>query len=129
VIGVERTDFVGVLVTDLDRAARFYGETLGLRRNERANPDWPEFETGNVTLSLVRPEQIGREEFTPNTMPIALRVPDVAEARARLEAEGVRFKTETMDSEVCHMAVFSDPDGNALMLHRRYAPYSKGSTP
>ena len=128
-IGVERTDFVGVLVTDLDRALRFYGETLGLRRNERANPDWPEFETGNVTLSLVRPAQIGREEFTPNTMPIALRVPDVAEARARLEAEGVGFKTETMDSEVCHMAVFSDPDGNALMLHRRYAPYSDGSTP
>ncbi len=128
-IGVERTDFVGVLVTDLDRALRFYGETLGLRRNEKANPDWPEFETGNVTLSLVRPEQIGREEFTQNTMPIALRVPDVAEARARLEAEGVGFKTETMDSEVCHMAVFSDPDGNALVLHRRYAPYSHGSTP
>ena len=128
-IGVERTDFVGVLVTDVERAVGFYGETLGLRRNPNAHPDWPEFETGNVTLSLVRPDQIGRTEFTPNTMPIALRVPDVAEARAQLEAAGVEFKTETMDSEVCHMAVFSDPDGNAFMLHRRYAPYPDGSTP
>ena len=128
-IGVERTDFVGVLVADLDRALRFYGETLGLRRNPNASQDWPEFETGNLTLSLVRPEQIGREEFTPNTMPIALRVPDVSEARARLEAVGVEFKTETMDTEVCHMAVFSDPDGNAYMLHHRYAAYPDGSKP
>jgi predicted enzyme related to lactoylglutathione lyase len=129
VIGVERTDFVGVLVADLDRALRFYGETLGLRRNPNASQEWPEFETGNLTLSLVRPEQIGREEFTPNTMPIALRVADVSEARARLEAAGVEFKTETMDTEVCHMAVFSDPDGNAYMLHHRYAAYPDGSKP
>jgi predicted enzyme related to lactoylglutathione lyase len=129
VIGVERTDFVSVLVRDLDRALKFYGETLGLQRNPNAHPDWPEFETGNLTLAILRPEQIGRDQFTPNTMPIALRVPDVAEARAKLEAAGVEFKTETLDSEVCHMAVFSDPDGNALMLHRRYAPYADGTTP
>ena len=128
-IGVERTDFVGILVSDVERAKRFYGETLGLRPNPRAHEDWPEFETGNVTLSLVLPSQIGREEFTPGTMPIALRVPDVAEARRKLEAAGVEVKTDTMDSEVCHMAVFSDPDGNAFMLHRRYAPYSDGTTP
>ena len=128
-IGVERTDFACVLVTDLERALRWYAETLGLRRNELAHPDWPEFETGNLTLAIVRPEQLGREEFTPNTMPIALRVPDVAEARARLEDAAVEFKAETMDTEVCHIAVFSDPDGNAYMLHRRYAPYPDGSTP
>ncbi len=128
-IDVERTDFVGVLVRDVERALKFYGETLGLRRNEKAHPDWPEFETGNLTLAIVRPDQVGRDEFTPNTMPIALRVPDVADARARLEAAGIEFKTDTLDSQVCHMAVFSDPDGNAYMLHRRYAQYSDGSTP
>jgi predicted enzyme related to lactoylglutathione lyase len=129
VIGVERTDFVGVLVSDVDRALEFYGETLGLKRNPNANPDWPELETGNLTLAILEPAQIGRTEFTPNTIPIALRVADVAEARKTLEAAGVEFKTETLDTEVCHMAVFSDPDGNALMLHRRYAPYPDGSTP
>ena len=125
---VERTDFATVIVQDQERALRFYGETLGLRRNSNAHSDWPEFETGNLTLSVVHYEQIGRGEFTPNTAPIALRVPDVHEARRELEEAGVEFRTETLDSEVCHMAVFSDPDGNALMLHRRYAPYPDGST-
>ena len=128
-IDVERTDFVSVLVRDLDRALEFYAETLGLKRNANAHPDWPEFETGNLTLAIIRPEQIGRDEFTPNTMPVALRVPDVAVAREQLEAAGVQFKTETLDTEVCHMAVFSDPDGNAYMLHRRYAPYPDGTQP
>ena len=128
-IGVQRTDFATVVTQDKDRALRFYGETLGLRRNEQAHEDWPEFETGNLTLSIVHYEQIGRAEFTPNTAPIALRVADVEEARRELEAAGVEFKTETLDSEVCHLAVFSDPDGNAFMLHRRYAPYADGSTP
>lgn len=48
-IGVERTDFIGVPVTDRERAAKLYGETLGLKRNPLAHSDWPEFETGNVT--------------------------------------------------------------------------------
>ncbi len=109
---VERTDFATVL---RERALQFYGETLGLRRNAKAHHDWPEFETGNLTLQIVHYEQIGRDEFTPNTAPIALRVADVEETRRELE--------------VCHLAVFSDPDGNAFMLHRRYAPYDDGSIP
>ncbi len=121
-IGVERIDFVSLLVTDKERALRFYGETLGLRRNERAHEDWPEFETGNVTLAIVPIQQIGRDELTPSTSPIALRVPDVEEARRKLEEAGVEFYTETYDSGVCHMAFFKDPDGNALDLHHRYAP-------
>lgn len=126
---VERTDFATVITQDKERSLRFYGETLGLRRNDKAHPDWPEFETGNLTLSIVHYEQIGRSEFTPNTAPIALRVGDVHEARTELEQAGVEFLSETYDSEVCHLAVFSDPDGNRLMLHRRYAPYADGSTP
>ena len=128
-IGVERTDFVSILTEDRERALRFYGETLGLRRNEKAHEDWPEFETGNVTLSIVPIQQIGRDELTPSTSPIALRVPDVDEARRKLEEAGVEFYTETYDSGVCHMAFFKDPDGNALCLHRRYAAYADGSTP
>ena len=125
-IGVERTDFVAILTQDPERAVEFYGETLGLQRNELAHPDWPQFETGNVTLSITPIQQIGRDELTPSTSPIALRVADVPEARRKLEAAGVEFYTETYDTGVCHMAFFTDPDGNALCLHRRYAPYSDG---
>ena len=123
-IGVERTDFVSILTEDRERAVRFYGETLGLPRNEKSHEDWPEFETGNVTLSIVSIDQIGRDELTPSTSPIALRVGDVDEARRKLEEAGVEFYTETYDSGVCHMAFFADSEGKALMLHRRYAPSS-----
>ncbi len=126
---VERTDFATVLTQDLEPALEFYGETLGLRRNTHAHPAWPEFESGNLTFQIVHYEQIGRSEFTANTAPIALRVPEVEEARRELEEAGVEFKTGTLDSEVCHLAVFSDPDGNALMLHHRYAPYPDGTMP
>jgi catechol 2,3-dioxygenase-like lactoylglutathione lyase family enzyme len=128
-LGVERTDFVGVYTLDRDRALKFYGETLGLKRNERAHAEWPEFETGNLTLLLTTPEQTGTT-FSPSVGAIALHVPDVAAAMEKLKSEGVEFDVdEVYDSGVCRMAFFKDPDGNALMLHNRYAPYSDGSKP
>ncbi len=119
-IGVERTDFVSVPVRDMERAKRFYSETLGLA-SPNLDDAWPEFPTGNVSLYLVDPAAIGAE-FAPHTSQIALRVPDVAEARAKLESAGVDFEGEILDTGVCHMAFFRDTEGNALMLHRRYAP-------
>jgi len=119
-ITVERTDFVSVPVQDMERAKRFYSETLGIH-SPSLDAGFPEFETGNVSLYLVDPTAIGGE-FKPHTAHIALRVPDVAAARAELEARGVEFEGEIRDTGVCHMAFFHDPEGNALMLHRRYAP-------
>jgi predicted enzyme related to lactoylglutathione lyase len=115
-------DFVGMPTRDLDQAARFYGETLGLRRSvylpER---NYSEFETRNLTLSVYNAEKMGLEHsLNPN--PLALHVDDVAAARGELEERGVEFRGETLDTGVCHMAFFADPDGNALMLHHRYAP-------
>jgi len=129
VIGVERTDFVAIPTRDRDRATRFYGEMLGLKRNEMAHPDFPEFETGNLTLAIVMPEEMGMPLTSTPPGQIALRVPDLEAARKVLEEAGVEFHGETFDSSVCHMAFFKDPDGNGLMLHHRYAPYSDGSTP
>ena len=127
---MERADFVAVPVQDLKRADEFYGQTLGLHRNPSSSDRWVEYELGNVTLALVSPEAMGPEfEAQGHQMPIALRVPDVDEAREQLEAEGVEFLHGTIDSGVCHLATFRDPDGNALQLHRRYAPYGDGSTP
>ena len=128
-INAERADFVSVPVRDLDRADEFYGGTLGLPRSRGYSERWREFELGNVSLALIPIEMLGREEHTPNTAPIAIRVADVAEAREKLEAAGVEFPIDTIDSGVCHIAPFRDPDGNALQLHRRYAPFSDGSLP
>ncbi|MDQ3859582.1 MAG: VOC family protein [Actinomycetota bacterium] len=118
---VERVDFIGVPVRDVARAREFYGETLGLAESTAPDDRWPEFETGNVTLGIFEPERVGRP-FAPSPAPIALRVADVGEARLRLEDGGVTFEGDIFDSGVCHTAFFQDPDGNALMLHRRYAP-------
>ncbi|HEX3268613.1 MAG TPA: VOC family protein [Gaiellaceae bacterium] len=128
-IEVQRADFVGLPTQDLERAERFYEDVLGLRRNPNHSPGWPEFETGNVTLVLTDVAKT-EQEFSPNLGAVALRVPDVAEAMERLRAAGVEFDfEEPYDSSVCHMAFFRDPDGNALILHHRYAPYRDGSTP
>ena len=117
-IAVERTDFVSVPVQDMERAKKFYSETLGLH-SPALDAGFPEFETGNVSLYLIDPTKVGGE-FAPHVSYIALRVPDVAEARATLEAAGVVFEGETRDTSVCHMAFFKDSEGNSLMLHRRY---------
>ena len=114
---IERVDFVSVPTRDVARARRFYGQVLGLPPSD-ITPD--EFETPNVTLGLWQPEAEGIP-FTPNTAGIALRVESVEAARAELEAHGVEFLGETVDTGVCHMGFFRDPDGNVLILHRRYA--------
>ena len=120
-ITVEHTDFVSVPVTDLERSTTWYAETLGLPQTGFGG--WPEFKLGdNVFLYLLDPTNIGQQFEGPHTSAIALRVPDVAEAKAALEAEGVPFDGDVFDTGVCHMAQFADPDGNRLMLHRRYAP-------
>ena len=119
---VERTDFITVPVTDVQRSTVFYKETLGLQQ-VGGGEGWPEFQLGeNVSLYLMDPTNIGQPFAGPHTAHIALRVPDVAETRRELEARGVTFAGDTLDTGVCHMAFFHDPDGNALMLHRRYAP-------
>lgn len=125
-MNVTETDFVCIPTEDFERAEAFYGETLGLERSKQWG-DMParEFETGNLTLAVMQMDAFG-QSFTPNAAPIALQVPDVKKAREELEAAGVTFQADTIDSGVCHMAIFRDPDGNALMLHHRYAPKDQG---
>jgi CreA protein len=128
-VGAQRVDFIAVPTRDRKRAEQFYGKTLGLQKNPNSTDTWIEFETGNVTLALVTPTEIGLPFEPLPFASVVLRVPDVAEARARLEAAGIEFKGETFDSGVCNGAAFNDPDGNGLMIHRRYAPYPDGSQP
>ena len=116
---VEEVDFVSFLTQDIPRAKRFYAETLELDIETEGEHDM-EFRLGQVTLDVFNPASQG-QPFAPNLGGVAIRVPDVAAARALLEERGVEFDGETIDTGVCHMAFFRDPDGNQLMLHRRYA--------
>jgi predicted enzyme related to lactoylglutathione lyase len=119
---VTGVDFVTVFVKDYPAALKFYAETLGLEHSvDYEKIPAGEFETGSLTLQVMDAAAVG-QEFKPSGHPIALHVDDVAAARAELESKGVEFLAETIDSGVCHMAIFSDPDGNALMFHNRYAP-------
>jgi predicted enzyme related to lactoylglutathione lyase len=123
-IGVSGVDFATVFVTDYPAAVEFYGDVLGLEHSvDYGKIPGGEFETGNLTLQVIDAAAIGRD-FEPSGHPIAFHVDDVEAARAELESRGARFLGETLDSGVCHMAPFSDPDGNALLLHHRYAPRS-----
>ena len=116
---ISKLDMIGVPSQDSERSRSFYIETLGLRPDERGRF---EFWAGNTCFSIWEPARLGMP-FAPqkNAHP-ALHVDDVASARAELEGKGVEFSGEILDTGVCHMAFFTDPDGNDLMLHHRYAP-------
>ena len=119
---VKGVDFVGLPTRDLAAAVEFYGTTLGIPMSvHMPERNFAEFETGNLTLNVLNAEKMGLEHHAVGN-PVALHVDDVAAARAELEAKGVRFFGDIVDTGVCHMAFFADPDGNALMLHHRYKP-------
>jgi len=127
---VTGVDFVSIPTRDIETAAEFYENVLGLERSKAWQrtgeaPLGIEFETGTVTIALIATEQLGIP-FQTHKVPIALQVEDVAAARAELESRGVTFTGETIDSGVCHQALFEDPDGNVLDLHHRYAPRTTG---
>jgi predicted enzyme related to lactoylglutathione lyase len=118
---ISGVDFLGLPTHNLAAAVEFYGETLGLRRSVyMPERNFAEFETGNLTLNIMDAEAMGLQHVT-SANAIALHVDDVPATRATLESRGVTFAGDTFDTGVCHMAFFSDLDGNALMLHHRYA--------
>ena len=119
---VTGVDFVAIMTKDHDAAVQFYGETLGLPFLKKwGNMPGTEFQAGNLTLAVMQPDAFGFE-WAPSATMIALQVDDVAAARANLEAKGVKFRGDILDSGVCHMGFCKDLDGNTIILHRRYAP-------
>ena len=121
-MNVTGVDFICVPTRDYDKASEFYGTVLGLPFSKRwGNMPAGEFETGNLTIAVMQSDAFGLE-FQAHTHPIELHVDDFDAAHAELEARGVKFKGDTIDSGVCYQAFFEDPDGNALAIHHRYAP-------
>jgi predicted enzyme related to lactoylglutathione lyase len=119
-VAIERLDFVAVPSRDADRSAQFYGEVLGLRRDPNSKY---EFWAGETCLGIWMPERMGGTFAPQKNAHLALHVDDVAATRRELEEKGVEFFGDILDTGVCHMAFFTDPDGNDLMLHHRYKPY------
>ncbi len=117
---ITRLDFVGVPSQDAERSKQFYGDTLGLRQDHNAPYD---FWVGETCLGIWEPEKFGMPFAAQKNAHLALHVDDVRTARTELEAKGVTFAGDVLDTGVCHMTFFTDPDGNDLMLHHRYAPY------
>jgi predicted enzyme related to lactoylglutathione lyase len=129
VIEVERVDYLRVPVTDIEEAKRFYGDVLGLRLSPNSpHDDWVEYEAGNVTLAVMTPHTHDYEFEALPPATIALRVPDVAAAKAKLEEAGIEVG-EMWDSGKCRGAGVSDPAGNRILLHHRYAAYPDGTMP
>ena len=118
---ISKLDFVAIPSQDAERSRAFYVDTLGLRADAQARF---EFWVGETCFGIWEPQRQGRPFAPQKNGHVALHVEDVAVARAELEAKGVEFVGETFDTGVCHMAFFTDPDGNDLMLHHRYAPRS-----
>ena len=112
---VERVDFINVPTRDAKRAFAWYHEVLGLPLDSN-NPE--ELRAGQVTVSFWEPETEGFD-FKPDIGGFAVRVADVEAAKAELEADGVEC-VGAGDTGVCKMAVILDPDGNAVILHRRH---------
>jgi catechol 2,3-dioxygenase-like lactoylglutathione lyase family enzyme len=121
-MSITKVDFVAVPSEDAERSRTFYVDTLGLRPDERSRF---EFWAGDACFGIWEPAQFGLEFAPQKNAHLALHVDDVAAARKELEAKGVEFAGEILDTGVCHMALFVDPDGNDLMLHHRYAPYAE----
>jgi predicted enzyme related to lactoylglutathione lyase len=116
-------DFVSIPATNLAESMDFYENVLGLEAGKtwgQENPLGAEYETGTVTLALMDVARLGIE-FSATSVPIEFQVDDVPAAREQLEAKGVMFVTDLIDSGVCHQAIFVDPAGNSLALHHRYA--------
>jgi catechol 2,3-dioxygenase-like lactoylglutathione lyase family enzyme len=116
---MDKLDFIGVPSTDADRTRAFYIETLGLRPDEEAQY---EFWIGDTCFGIWEPDRMGGKFAPQKNAHLAIHVDDVAAARADLESKGIEFAGEILDTGVCHMALFTDPDGNDLMLHHRYSP-------
>ena len=117
---ITKLDFVAIPSQDAERSRAFYVDKVGLRPDDRSKYEvW----AGETCFGIWEPKSFGME-FAPqkNGHP-ALHVDDVAATRAELEAKGVEFHGDVLDTGVCHMAFFNDPDGNDLMLHHRYAPH------
>ena len=109
--------FIAIAVSDAERARKFYQETLELKPATTAmGGAWVEYELGTTTIGVgCHPAwQPSRDGTT-----VSFEVDDIDAAIAKLKERGVAFDMDKMETPVCWMAQFRDPDGNKLLVHKR----------
>lgn len=109
--------FVGISVTDIPRARKFYEGVLELKpAMEAMGGNWVEYEIGPHTLAIG-----SHPDWPPSDKGTApgLEVDDFPHTIERLKEQGVSFTMEPLETPVCHMAIVQDPDGNKLIIHKR----------
>jgi Predicted enzyme related to lactoylglutathione lyase len=116
---IKEVAFVAIAVSDKERARKFYQETLGLKPALTAMEGaWIEYEVGATTIGVgCHPDWKPSREGTS----VAFEVDDVDATIAKLKDAGTEFEMEKFETPVCWMAVFHDPDGNRLLVHKRKA--------
>lgn len=107
---------VTVFVADMDRAVRFYTETLGLKLAYRFGNEWASVEAGKGLTIGLHPAS-AQSPKGRGGMCIGLELTgSLDDAMRRLEAKGVRFGTVASEDKAGKFAHFEDPDGNLLYI-------------
>ncbi len=120
---IKKIAFVGVPVTDMQRAREFYEDVLGLQPDpEMTGEHWTEYSIGEGTLAIAC---VG-EQWKPSNerTSAALEVENLEKAIAELERRKIAY--DKVDSPVCRMVIIEDPDGNKLIIHKLKPENEKG---
>jgi methylmalonyl-CoA/ethylmalonyl-CoA epimerase len=125
-IGITRLGQIAVNAKDVERAADFYQNILGLKLLFKAPPGLAFFDCGGVRLMLDRAE---KPEFDHPSSVLYFAVPDIQSAHGKLKERGVHFEDEPhmiakMPTHDLWMTFFRDSEGNLLGLMSEVARLS-----
>ena len=117
-VGISRIGQIAINASDVERAATFYQDVLGLKLLFKAGPGLAFFDCGGVRLMLTRPE---KPEFDHPSSILYFAVPDIQAAHARMKEKGVHFEDEPhliarMPDHDLWMVFFRDSEGNLMGL-------------
>jgi len=108
---------ITVYVSDMDRAVKFYSETLGLKLAYRFGDHWASVEAGKGLTIGLHPASAEMPAGRKGSMAIGLELTgSIDEAVKKLEAKGVQFGARSNEGKAGSFASFQDPDGNLLYL-------------
>lgn len=116
---IKEIAFVGIPITDMKRARGFYEGVLGLNpTTTEEDAKWVEYEVGNATLGIADYGERWKPGTGGGTM-AAFETDDLEGLMDRVKASGATVAMDLMESPVCRFGIVLDPDGNAVMLHKR----------
>ena len=117
-VGISRLGQIQIRAQDVERAAKFYEDVVGLKLLFKAPPGLAFFDCGGVRMMIDHPE---KPEFDHPSSILYLAVPDIQAAHAQLKQSGVRFEDEPhliarMPDHDLWMTFFRDSEDNLMAL-------------